>query len=638
MSLIRILSDQVANQIAAGEVVERPVAVVKELVENSLDAGATRIEVEFRAGGKNLIRVEDNGSGMTPDDMLLAIERHATSKIQVADDLHRVRTFGFRGEALPSIASVARFTLRSRTAARELGSELFINGGKIVHQRDCGMSPGTAIEVAHLFNSVPVRRKFLKTDRTEAAHIIHLCRLLAVAHPAVAFSLLEDGREVFRSPPCKTLRERVMEIFGSDLASELIDISGEGQGMALYGLIGRPATGRSTRNELFTYVNQRPVDSRTLTFGLLESYHSYLPKGRYPLAFLFVDIDPSAVDVNIHPSKREVRFRDEGGVRRFVMQHVLDRLANEVGEQRGTVVGGASSASPVPAVNLAAKSKAAELLEKLARIKAEDQASAEKDSVAPKVPVDQTAATGQTVATPVSSSLPPQKPIVTTVTVPTGASATPRPAPLAAPATMRPAHSETSAPAKVSWKLLGLSHQQYALFETASGFVTFSWRAALERILFERIVATIGSGQTKRQGLLFPVACEFDPLTGAAVAEHLDFIRGIGFDLEPFGRHFFRLEAIPEWFDPAQGEAFVRDLAAQLRERDLRPDKPDFAREQVARLAAAACVRVMDTPNTAELTTLPARLFACKNPLTDPRGRPTFIETPMNDLRKRFQE
>ena len=221
MPEIRILSDQVANQIAAGEVVERPVAVLKELVENSIDAGAQKIEIEFRNGGKSYLRVEDDGMGMKQDQALLALERHATSKIRKASDLNKVGTFGFRGEALPSIASVSRFVLRTRSSASQEGTEIFINGGKMVHCKECGMPPGTRIEVSHLFNSVPGRRKFLKTEVTEATHLIHMAKLYALAHPSITFTLIESGRTVFRSPACNGSLDRVREIFGRALAESL---------------------------------------------------------------------------------------------------------------------------------------------------------------------------------------------------------------------------------------------------------------------------------------------------------------------------------------------------------------------------------------------------------------------------------
>ena len=292
MSSIRILSDKVANQIAAGEVIERPVAVVKELIENSIDAGATRIEIEFRNGGKSYIRVEDNGKGMSANEALLSLERHATSKIREAIDLNEVQSFGFRGEALPSIASVSKFSLRTRTKDSPLGTEILINAGKLIEKKDCGMPVGTVIEVAHLFNSVPARRKFLKTDPTETAHITYNCRLFAVAHPAIAFRVLENGRTLFQSPTCTDLKNRVAEIWGRSLANDLIPVEKHDPetGLKLTGLTAKPGIGRSTRRELVTLVNRRPVDSRTLSFAVLDAYQGRIQKGRFPPAFLFLDI------------------------------------------------------------------------------------------------------------------------------------------------------------------------------------------------------------------------------------------------------------------------------------------------------------------------------------------------------------
>src|SRR5476651_187082 len=339
MAKVRILSDRVANQIAAGEVIERPAAVVKELVENALDAGATRIEVEFRHGGRSLMRIEDNGHGLSRDDALLALERHATSKIAEAADLDRLGTFGFRGEALPSIASVSRFLLQTREADSDSGTEILVNGGKFVHVRDSGQPVGTRIEVTHLFNSVPARRKFLKTDQTESAHIVQCVRLYALACPRTAFTLIEDGRVIFRSPECATLAERVAEIFGKQTAEALISIETAEPGFRLSGLIGRPGVGRATRHEMIVFVNARPVDSRTLNYAIIESYHESLPKGRYPLAFVFFECDPAAVDVNVHPAKREVRFRSEPQVRSFVIRAVLQRL-RELGAPAAAPEGG----------------------------------------------------------------------------------------------------------------------------------------------------------------------------------------------------------------------------------------------------------------------------------------------------------
>ncbi len=333
MSKIQILTPTVANQIAAGEVVERPAAVAKELLENSLDAGAKRVIIDFSRGGKAYVIIEDDGTGMSPTDALLSLERHATSKIRLAADLDRIATFGFRGEALPSIASVSRFTLQTRATDAASGTEIYINGGKVIHQRDHGMPVGTRIEVANLFHPVPARLKFLKSDETEAAHIIRLVRLYAVAHPEVGFLLKEDGREIFRSPGHVPLLERVRVIWGKQVAEEVSVMPlFEVKGMRITGLLGKPGVSRGTRQDLVTVVNGRPVDSRTMAFATTESYHTLIPKGRYPLAFIFLEINPAWVDVNVHPAKREVRFRDEASVRGFIIQSLLSVLRSKGGD------------------------------------------------------------------------------------------------------------------------------------------------------------------------------------------------------------------------------------------------------------------------------------------------------------------
>jgi DNA mismatch repair protein MutL len=585
MAKVRILSDRVANQIAAGEVIERPAAVVKELVENAIDAGATRIEVEFRHGGRSLMRIEDNGHGMSRDDALLALERHATSKIAEADDLNRLASFGFRGEALPSIASVSRFTLQTREAGSDVGSEILVNGGKFVHVHDCGRAVGTRIEVAQLFNSVPARRKFLKTDQTEAAHIITGVRLYALAFPKVAFTLIEDGRVIFRSPECADLLGRVTEIFGRQLANELTTIDTAENGMKLTGLIGRPGTGRSTRHEMITFINQRPVDTKAINYALIESYHESLPKGRYPLAFVFFEIDPAAVDVNVHPSKREVRFRSETAVRGFVIRSVLARL-RELGETTVAV-------APAPA---------------------------------PRVQLDVT-------PSPFAMARPPAP------VAPQAMMSAPKLAPVA-PAVLTERRVEVSAVAPAtapSWRFLGLAHGSYALFETKAGLVLLDRRATHERIWFERLQAQFSDGAVPSQRLLLPVPLELDPIASALLIDRLEFLNGHGFEVVEFGRNFFRIEGVPAWMEPADAEPFVRELLGALRDGQLQERKIDVAREQLARLAAARAVRLGEVATEAAMLGLVAQLFACRSPLTSPGGTPTHIELSHGELARRFQ-
>ena len=590
MATVRILSDRVANQIAAGEVIERPAAVVKELVENALDAGATRIEVEFRHGGRALMRIEDNGHGMTRDDALLALERHATSKIAEAADLDRLHTFGFRGEALPSIASVARFELQTRPADRDAGTEILVNGGKFVHVRECGRPVGTRIEVTHLFNSVPARRKFLKTDQTEAAHIVQCVRLYALASPRVAFTLIEDGREIFRSPECTRLVERVEEIFGRQVADAVVPIESSESGLKLSGLIGRPGVGRATRHEMIVFVNGRPVDSRTLNYALIESYHESLPKGRYPLAFVFFDCDPAAVDVNVHPAKREVRFRSEPRVRSFVIRSVLQRL-RELG---GPI---APSATAGPAI----------LPSGLAPLVVPQ---ALRPAAAPAVwPPPMVRGTERPAMSPPAPPLP------------------------AAP-TANPASTLQS----LRWRFVGLAHGSYALFETEAGLVLLDRRAAHERVWFDRLVAQFSEGSVPSQRLLLPLPLELDPIAAALLLDRLKFLNGHGFELAEFGRNFFRVEGVPAWMEPADAEPFLRDILGALRDGRLPEGNLALARAELARLAAAKAVRLPGSPGEVELRSLLGELFATPTPLTSPSGRPTFIEINHGELARRFQK
>ena len=595
---IRILPDRVANQIAAGEVIERPAAVVKELVENALDAGATRVEVEFRHGGRSLMRVEDNGHGMTRDNALLAIERHATSKIAEATDLDRLASFGFRGEALPSIASVSRFTLQTRPAAAEAGTEVVINGGRLVHVRDCGRPVGTRIEVAHLFNSVPARRKFLKRDETEAAHIIAGVRLYALAFPQVSFTLIEDGRVIFRSPECRALPDRIGEIFGRQIAAELVPLQVEEGGMSLTGLIGRPGAGRATRHEMLVFVNKRPVDSRTLNYALIESYHESLPKGRYPLAFVFFEIDPAAVDVNVHPAKREVRFRSEPAVRGFVIRSVLARL-RELSDRTLPAV-----EPPVKAAGL---------------------------SFTPLPSL-----TGHIAPAPVptgTASPPATRADDRLEAAATGLAARPPTPPLAPAIENRQSKIENP-----NWRFIGMTHGAYGLFETPAGLVLVDRRAAHERVWFERLQEEFRAGAVASQRLLLPVPIELDPVGAALLIDRRDFLVRHGFEIDEFGRNFFRIEAVPAWMEPADAEPFVRDLLGALRDGRLPERDADLAREELARLAASKAIRLPDGAGAAEWQALVAQLFACRAPHTSPGGRLTHVELSHGELARRFQK
>jgi DNA mismatch repair protein MutL len=575
MSTIRILEATVANQIAAGEVVERPAAVIKELLENSLDAEARRVTVDFSRGGKAQMIVEDDGKGMTGDEALLSLERHATSKIQLASDLDRITTFGFRGEALPSIASVARFTMQTRPASAPSGTEISINGGKLVHRRDHGMAPGTRIEVSNLFHPVPARLKFLKSDETEAAHIVRLVRLYAIAHPEVGFLLREDGREIFRSPGNAPLLDRVREIWGRQVAGEVTIMPAFARpGMRLSGLLGKPGVSRGTRQDLVTVVNGRPVDSRTMAFALTESYHTLIPKGRYPLAFVFLEMDPAWVDVNVHPAKREVRFRDEAKVRNFLIESVLAVLRARVDDG-------------LPATTIPAITPASAL--------AAPVAPTLSSPIAPGVT---TASTGPTSATPVA-----------------------------------PSHAPT---VRLGWRLLSRLREERAVFETPTGLAILDIGAAHQRVLYESILAQFTAQKPVSQPMLVPLSIELEPLPAAVLKEQMPLLSSAGFDFEEYGRNFWRIQALPAWLEPEEALAFVRDLLAEMARREGDFGRPSLAYDALAKIAVIKARRKGDSLSDAELMELVQSLFRTVQPGTCPRGRRTYVEWTDADLTRRF--
>src|SRR5205823_2257015 len=327
MSRIRLLPEAVASQVAAGEVVERPASVLKELIENSIDAGARKIDILIRRGGISLVRVIDDGCGMDRDDALLSLERHATSKIRSAADLQAVATLGFRGEALPSIASVSRFRLTTREASAVAGSEIVVNGGKIDIVRDGGEAPGTQVEVRSLFYNLPARRKFLRSENTESRNIEHQIHLQAISHPQIGFSLLRDDRMLFQLPAAATLSDRIRDLYGVELLQRLVEVSGTASHkIQISGFIGQAGLSRQARTQQLVFVNGRAIESSLITAGLREGYHTALMKGQYPVTFLFLELDPASVDVNVHPAKREVRFRDPTGVREAIVRCVQQTL------------------------------------------------------------------------------------------------------------------------------------------------------------------------------------------------------------------------------------------------------------------------------------------------------------------------
>lgn len=625
-----------ANQIAAGEVVERPAAVVKELVENSLDAGARSIRVTIRHGGKRLIRVEDDGCGMTPEEARLALERHATSKIRRAEDLHAIRSFGFRGEALPSIASVSRFRLRTRPTGADAGFELPVDGGVTGEARACGMPPGTVIEAADLFHRLPVRRRFLKTTATESARISQLCRILAAAHPEVAFSLEENGQLLFRTAAPENRRERLGALLGHHLANELWELEAEAAGgsLRLSGLISPPGVSRASRNDLCFYVNRRPVESRALHFSCLEAYQGRLPRGRFPVIFLNLEIDPALIDVNIHPSKREVRFREEGPVRQFLIEalqrELVRRAPGMADDPAGTGEAPRSTFTPVAFPGRAATAPGGR-----------GERALDAPAVSPDQPVSLDSASGWNAAdaealmqaAEAAGSFQAAEPMAAL----TGSG-------WAWPATADRAEPQERAGAPAGWRLIGALREGLGLFETPEGLAVLHPRQARARVLYEAVLAREAAGgavgSVGSQALLMPVPFETDPASARVLSDQLEFLRREGFELEPFGKHFFRLEGVPAWLPEETPERFLQDLADRIRESGRHPPQGEARRELLARCAARwAAERPSEGPlSEARLESLAGELLRCREPMTDPAGRPTLRLLRLDDLRRFFRE
>ena len=655
MNRIKLLSEQVANQIAAGEVVERPASVVKELVENSLDAEAQKITVEIGAGGRSLIRVTDDGFGMSRDDALLSLERHATSKIQRAEDLASIATMGFRGEAVPSIASVSRFTLttRERNSDSPEGSQIIVNGGTIAEVKAAGSAPGTSIEVRQLFYNLPARRKFLRTEETEAAHIQHYLTLAALAYPEVAFTFVKDGRNVWQLPAVKSeraissrteaLRERLRALLGNEkllpvnfsatleesqtsieepdifenASPEKPALENSQSLFRVWGLIGSPGVSRATRESQFTFVNRRPVENRGINYALIEGYHNSLMKGRYPVCCLFLEINPAAVDVNIHPAKREVKFHREFEIRKNVGRAVHEALLAFHVEPARSIPASQPPSSP-------------------AELKFAPEATAPALPNFPgKLPPAVTALTlSTTIQVPLKTGSATPARTEPTIFPPLAQSVISSPAPsLAHPATATGAVPLLSVPLR----LIGVVGKLYVLLESDRGLVLLDQHAAHERILFEQMLNRLEqNGSTPSQKLLLPETIELPPRDAQFLREQLAALTRLGVGLNEFGERTFLLDALPPFVKVPDARRFVFDLVDELRAAGREVNLARLGEHTVAKTVCRHAVKANDPLGGPELENLIEDLRHCAMPYTCPHGRPTLIEMNYRELEKKF--
>jgi DNA mismatch repair protein MutL len=631
MNRIRLLPEHVANQIAAGEVVERPASVVKELVENSLDAKAARITVEIQAGGRSLIRITDDGTGMSRDDALLCLERHATSKIQRAEDLQSIATMGFRGEALPSIASVSRFTLttRERDSESPEGTQVIINGGKIVEVKAAGSATGTSVEVRSLFFNLPARRKFLRSEETESAHIQHYLTLAALAYADVAFTFVKDGRTVWQLPAVKSsegdaLRERMRQLAGTLPQLIAVDVSGPlheqfapdehetgatRSEVRIWGLIGAPGVSRSTREDQHLFVNRRPVENRTLNHALLEGYHTALMKGRFPVCCLFIEIDPAAVDVNIHPSKREVKFRDERAVRGFVTNAVRDALLS-FHRESATPASANQQNSQIPP-----RREEVPLVQPVTELNLPSLPTAPPISTAPK-----------TAPLPLSFARAEQREAARPE-IPNSKSSIPNPqfaAPSATPLL------------SVPLRLVGVIGRLYVVLESDCGLVLLDQHAAHERILFEQMLERTERGEVASQRLLLPETLELSARDATFLRGILSTLTRLGVGLSEFGERTFLLDALPPFVKSTEPRGFVLGLVDELKAAGEEVNSMRLGEHVVAKTVCRHAVKANDPLAGPELENLVHDLRRCAMPYTCPHGRPTLIEMNFRELEKKF--
>ncbi len=676
MGRIHVLSENVANKIAAGEVVERPASVVKELLENSLDAGSTRIRIQVEAGGKKLIQITDNGCGMVRDDALLAFERHATSKIKNAEDLLSVATLGFRGEALPSIASVSRLRLETRAPDEASGTVVEINGGKIFKVEEAGLPAGTSIEVRDLFFNIPARKKFLKAESTELSHIASLVTHYALAHPDKHFELHSATHAMLVAAPVAGYSERVYQVFGKEVLDQLIPIAAvqpleriglpqpppwrrreEAQGGAgalarekpeneegdedegssfgefrVHGFVSKPEIQKLNRNSIYVFVNGRLIRDRLIQHAIIEAYRNILPPTVFPVVLLFLDLPTGEVDVNVHPSKTEVRFRQQSVMHDFVRESVRAALMK---------------ARPVPqfAVEISAHPTASP---SLGGTRAASPNSAAPDAASWRSP--HTAAVWQ----PFSLQAPVPPPINERFQFGEGISVegnaalslvrAPEPVPSAiandgcAPPIPDEAEAASDlAPALASLKPLGQIRDSFILAVNPEGLWIVDQHVAHERVLFEKILKQRAAQKVESQRLLLPLVIELTLAQQAVFAEIADELAKNGFEVEPFGARSIAVKIAPAGVDASSVEHMLHELLDQFSREEQALNLDRIRARIAASIACHAAIKVNMPLEQNKMEWLLAELAKTDCPMTCPHGRPVVLRYSMKDIQKAFK-
>jgi len=610
---IHILPNDLANQVAAGEVVERPASIVKEVVENSIDAGATRISIEIEEAGKKSIRVSDNGSGMEPEDARLAFERHATSKIQTASDLESIRSLGFRGGALPSIASISRVRMATGTGKGRNGIEISIEGGGVSQVKEIAFSQGTTIEVNQIFYNTPARQKFLKRDGTEASHITQVVQQQALAHPEIQFSLHHNGRQLLATLPTDQRLYRIAELFGAELSKELIRVEKDDGTYRIEGFISSPVYTRSNRNTQYCFINSRFVRDRILLSATQQGYSHLLPRGQHPILFLFMTMDPGLLDVNVHPAKAGVRFAFQQDVYRFVSHAVQDALQQ-------------NEKSFTPPNDGSAPGQGRDLRPSL---DVPGHPPASVPSMDPTLGASQTEP-GRGDWSRGLEALYSPAPSMDRVS---GAEADPR--------QMIEFFGQKPKPVSdmvfSEFEPVGQLNNSFILMQGPKGVLVVDQHIAHERVLYERFREAAENKKVEVQDLLFPLAVEFPPAEAQALSEHLESLRELGMHLEPFGKDGFLLRSVPAVLKNHDQENIVREVAGRLIREEKDHTLQNKMEDIMIMMSCRNAIKVNHPMELDQIRKLMHDLEQTQMPYTCPHGRPIALLFEMNDILRKFQ-
>ena len=599
MSKIRVLSENISNRIAAGEVIERPASVVKELVENSIDSGATSIVVEIEKAGRKLIALSDNGSGMDQDDALMCLEPHATSKIKCSDDIDNIMTLGFRGEAVPSMASISRFLLRTRLHDSMEGFEVSVRGGKMLSAEPAGCAPGTRIEIRDLFFNVPARKKFLRADATEERHIQEVLYMLSLPYPNISFELIIDGRKVFLSPSHDNLMPRIKTFFGKNYADHMLQVNYSDEGISITGFVARHGLTRSSRREQRTFFNGRPIEAPAAYRGIRDGFGGLLEKGRFPPCILFIRLDPQSIDINVHPAKREVRLKQEYKVSGVISEAIRIALRQ----------------SPAPSISLDNRIPLKSLL-RGAQINYTTPTAEQVDlqfepESSEEIPVGQC-----------SDFVPVREEVIFQETAET-----------VVPSVPTNDNDTLSLPGSGLVRIVGFIDETYILAISADGLIIIDQHAAHERVMFERLINAARQGVASQQ-LLLPIALELSRAEASYVSKNSESFLKLGFELESMSSNTVMLNAIPASLKQENAGGLLRDMLSDLLDEGKASNKLNI--EALAMASCKAAVKAHDELTLHEARSLFQQMAQCELPFSCPHGRPTIINISTRELEKRF--